>query len=146
MLVGVLQRAGGLVGDAERRLHRELPLTTQAVSQRLTLHEGHCVQELARPFTGVEHGQDIRVLKTGGRADLASKSLGLECRSQLCVQHLQRHLAVVLYVLCEVDRRHAATAKLALQDVPIAEGGRKCWRYASQAGRLCLRIESICRR
>jgi hypothetical protein len=46
------------------------------------------------------------MLKTRGRADLALEPLGSQGRGQLWVQHLQGHLAIVLYVLGEIDGGH----------------------------------------
>ncbi len=45
MLVGILQRVGYLPRDADRVFERELTLPVQPISQRLTLHERHDVEQ-----------------------------------------------------------------------------------------------------
>ena len=55
--------------------------------------------------------QDVRVLEIGGGLDLAQEPLGADHRGQLGAQDLDRDLAVVLEVLREVHRGHAALAR-----------------------------------
>jgi hypothetical protein len=65
--------------------------------------------------------QDVGMLETGDRLDLAQEPLGTDHRGKLGTQHLDRDLPVVLEVLGEVDRRHAALAQLALDRIAIGE-------------------------
>ena len=51
------------------------------------------------------------------------EALGAERGGQLGAQDLHRHLAVVLEVLGEVDRRHAALAELPFDAVAVGERG-----------------------
>ena len=60
-----------------------------------------------------------------GGLDLLHEALGAEHGGELGLQDLEGDLAVVLEVLGEVDRRHAALAELALDAVAIGEGGRE---------------------
>ena len=62
------------------------------------------------------------MLQPGGELDLALEALGAERGGELGMQHLERDRAVVLEVLGEVDRGHAAAAELALEAVAIGEG------------------------
>ena len=74
--------------------------------------------------------------EVGGGLDLAEEALGAERRRQLGPQHLDGDLAVVLEVLGEIDRGHAALAELALDAVAIAEGlGEAVRRRRSRRGR-----------
>ena len=57
--------------------------------------------------------------------DLGEEALGADHGGQLGPQHLDRDLAVVLEVLGEVHRGHAAGAELALDAVAVGEGGRE---------------------
>src|SRR5258708_32547986 len=57
--------------------------------------------------------------------DLGEEPVRAEHRAQLGPQHLERDLALVLEVLGEVDRRHAARAELALDAVAVAQSGRE---------------------
>jgi hypothetical protein len=47
---------------------------------------------------------------------------------ELGPQHLERDLAVVPHIMREVDRGHAALAKLALDAVAISQGGAESVR------------------
>ena len=58
-----------------------------------------------------------------GDPDLAGEPVGAEQRAELGPEHLDRHLAVVLEVVGQVDRGHAAAAELALEGVAAREGG-----------------------
>ncbi len=55
--------------------------------------------------------------------DLREESLGADHGGELGAQHLERDLAVVLQVVCEIHRGHAARAKLALETVTVGERG-----------------------
>ena len=65
--------------------------------------------------------QDVRVLEAGGDGDLAQEALGAERLAQLGVEHLERDRPVVLEVVDQVDRGHAAPAELALDFVAVVE-------------------------
>ena len=64
------------------------------------------------------------MLQVGGGLDLAQESLGADHGGELGAQHLDRDLAVVLEVVGEVDRGHAARAELALDAVAVGQGRR----------------------
>jgi hypothetical protein len=56
----VSSRFSGLIpGDAERVLHRQLPLSSQPVAQRLALDVGHGEPQLAGALARIEHGEDV---------------------------------------------------------------------------------------
>ena len=57
--------------------------------------------------------------------DLHHEALGAEHGGQFRLQHLDRDLAVVLQVLGEVHRGHAAGAELALDAVAVGESDRQ---------------------
>ena len=61
------------------------------------------------------------MLEPGGRANLAEEPLGAEAGGELGMKHLERDGAVVLQVAGEINRGHAAPAKLALQDIASAK-------------------------
>ena len=63
------------------------------------------------------------MLQVGGGLDLGEEALGADDGGELGPQHLDRDLAVVLEVVGEVDRGHAALAQLALKAVAVGEGG-----------------------
>ena len=54
--------------------------------------------------------------------DLAQEALGAERGGELGAEHLEGDLAVVLEVVGQVDRGHAAAPELALEHVAVAEG------------------------
>jgi hypothetical protein len=57
-----------------------------------------------------------------GELDLAEEAVGTEDGGQLGPKDLEGDRAVVLEVLGEIDRGHAAAAQLALERVAIGEG------------------------
>ena len=63
------------------------------------------------------------MLEVGGGLDLTEEPLGADDRGQFGPQHLEGHLAVVLQVLRQVHRGHAAGAELPLDAVAVGEGG-----------------------
>src|SRR3970282_1333180 len=68
------------------------------------------------------------------------KPLGCKHRRQLGLEDLERHLAVVLQVLGEVDRGHAALAKLAFNTVAIVERGLQAlggFRHSTKGADAC---------
>ena len=58
-----------------------------------------------------------------GGLDFPEEALGAECGGELGAENLDGHLAMVLEVLGEVDRGHAALAELALDAVAITQCG-----------------------
>jgi len=63
--------------------------------------------------------QNVRVLQVGGDFDFIQEPLGPDHRRQLRFHDLERHLAVVLGVVRQVDRGHAAFTELGLDDVAV---------------------------
>ena len=63
------------------------------------------------------------MLQARNRLDLAEESIRADHRGELRLEHLDRDLAIVLEVVREVDRRHAALAELSLDLVAVGEGG-----------------------
>jgi len=121
VLVGVVQRAGGLPADLEGHIHGKLPLAANPVAEALALDEGHGEPQPAGDLARVQHGEDVRVLQPGGEADLALESLRPQRRGQLGVEHLERHRPVVPKVLGQVNDGHAPAAELALDLVAIPQ-------------------------
>ena len=119
--VGVVQRRGDLGGDPDRVGHGELLLPVEPAPERLPLDEGHDVEEEAVGLARVEQRQDVRVLEVGGELDLGQEPLGADHGRELRAQQLERDLAVVLQVLREVHRRHAAGADLTFDPVAVGE-------------------------
>ena len=108
-----------------RLVDGELPLALEARAKRLAFDVRHHVVQQAVRLAGVEQRQQVRVLQVRRDLDLAQESLGAEHRGELRLEHLDRDVAVVLEVVREVDRRHAARAELALDAVAVGEGGRE---------------------
>ena len=62
-----------------------------------------------------------------GELDLAQEAVAAERLGEVGAQHLERDVAVVLEVVREVDRGHAAGAELALDAVAALEGGEQLY-------------------
>ena len=128
--MGIPQRLGDLVRHLEGVVERQLLLALHAVTERLPRDVGHDVvqQPPARvagrlDHAAVEEGEDVRMVELGGDGDLAEEPLGAERVGEFRVEDLDRHRAIVLEVVREVDGGHAALAELALDAVAVGEGG-----------------------
>ncbi len=77
-LVRVLERAGDLVGDAERLVDGELVLPVEPVPQALALDEGHHVVERPSRLPGRVDRHDVRVHQPGRELHLAHEALPSE--------------------------------------------------------------------
>jgi hypothetical protein len=117
-----------------------LLFTIEAIAQRLTLDmRHHIVQEIvcqpvrlsARP-PAVKQRQDIGVLQMGRGLDLGQKTLGADDRCQLRPQDLERHLAVVLDVVCQVHGSHTTSTELVLDGVAVGQGGGQAFERVGQ--------------
>src|ERR1019366_10763861 len=65
----------------------------------------------------------MRMTEFRGELDLAEKSVAAERLCELRFQDLECDVAIVLQVVREVDRRHAAGAELALDGVSAGKSG-----------------------
>ena len=122
MPVGVVQGVGHRHRDPHRLLDAELGLPVEFGSQGLAVDERHdVVEEDLTPypplpfaergsdrFAGIEQRQDMRMLQRGRGLDLHHEALGADHRGQLGLQDLEGDFAVVLEILGQVHRGHAA--------------------------------------
>jgi hypothetical protein len=77
-----------------------------------------------------QHGEDVRVLQPGGEADLPLEPFEAEGGGEAGVEHLERDRPVVLEIVRQVDRGHAAAADLPAQLVAAGERKTKALRVA----------------
>src|SRR6476469_5591943 len=109
-LMGVGQRVRELAGPADDVIHRLRSCAPEAIPQALTLDQRHREPEsgwrstrLAWYFAGIEHRQDVGVLKLCRETDLAQESLAAEARGELGAEHFERDRAVVPQIMGAVD-------------------------------------------
>src|SRR4030095_12767012 len=95
------------------------------VAQRLAFDEGHDVVRGAIHLAGIDEPEDVGMLQGGGGLDFPHKPVGSDDRRELRPENLYRYLPVVLEILGEIHRRHAALAQLPLDAVAVSEGCRK---------------------
>ena len=112
--VGVVERAGDLAGKLHRGIDGHLMLALEQLPERLPLHVGHDIEQETVGLPGIVQRQNVGVLQIGRDLYLAQEPLGPENGPQLRMQHLERHLTVVLFITRQVNRGHAAAAELAL--------------------------------
>jgi hypothetical protein len=93
----------------------------RALRAALALDVRHGEPELAGGVTGVVDREDVGMLEPGGGADLPEEPLRAQCGAELGVEDLEGDQAIVLEVVGEVDRSHAAPAELALDHIAVAE-------------------------
>ena len=127
--VRVIKGARDVACDPHCVLDGQLLLAREPLPQRLPLDVRHDVEE--EPRTGalpdvrprlarVVQRKDVGVVQPGGDLDLAQEALHAERGTELRVQDLDRHFPMVSEVFGDVDGRHAAPAKLALEPVTLA--------------------------
>ena len=121
LLVGHRERVGHVAQDPHRLRDRELALPRQLGAERLTLDEGHDVEEEVALAPGGQEGDDVRMLEPGGQPDFALEALDADGGGGLRREHLHHHLALDLHFLREEDAAHAAAPELAQDTVAGAD-------------------------
>jgi hypothetical protein len=123
MLPGLseVQGVGHCGGDPHRLVYRELLLRLESFPQGLPFHVRHHVVEEGIRLSRVVQRQDIRVLKVRRGLDLGQEALAADHRRELRLEDFEGDAAVVLQVLGQVDRGHAALAELTLDAVAALE-------------------------
>jgi len=122
--------------ETNRVVDRELLLAAQPVAQALPFDERHHIVGGAVDLAAIDQAQDVRMLQGGDGLDLAEEALGPDDRGQLWAHHLDRDFAIVLEVLGQVDRGHAALAELPLDAVAVGEGSLQSGHRLGHRGRL----------
>ncbi len=120
-VVGDLERARYRNRDPQRLVHRKLGLALDARAEGLALDVRHHVEEEAVRLTRIEERQDVGVLEVGRGLDLGQEALRAYDGREFGLENLDGDLAVVLEVLGQEDRGHAAFAELALNDVTVGQ-------------------------
>ena len=154
----VIECAGDFSCDAHRLGNRQLLHALQIRAQRLTRHQRHHVVQQSRrlPSPGfrlpsvcvriprIQQRKDVRMLKLGSRVNLGEEALAAQGRAEIGVQDLDRHIAVVLEVMSEIDRGHATRAEFALDAIAITESCREAFEDTTHGSvgvtRTCTRI------
>jgi len=73
--------------------------------------------------SGVENGDDVRVLERGGDLDLALEPLGVDAGGHVGREHLHHDPAAKGHVLRDEDAAHPRTAQLVDDAIRAAERG-----------------------
>ena len=100
-------------------IHRKLLLAVYPVPKALPFQIGHDIEQEAVGFPGIVERQDMRMIQVGGDLDLGQEPFGTDNRSQLRLQDLEGHLAVVLDVLGQVHGGHPALTQLTLDGIAV---------------------------
>ena len=109
--VGIVERSGDFTqhGERARNWQRSFPL--QPLAERLALDVGHHVIEQVAGRARVVQRQDVGMVKPGGGVDLPKEPLPADRGRDLGMHHLDRHAAVMLVILRQVDRSHPAATE-----------------------------------
>ena len=110
--------------------------------ERLALQQFHAEKGLALMLVDLVDGADVRMIKGGGGAGLALKTVQ-RCRigRKIRGQELEGNMPAELEVLSFIHHTHAATAKL-LQDSVMGNGCADHWmrKYSEEVYRKKLLI------
>ena len=123
--VRVVECVGGLTRQANRVLDRKLPFALEAMPQAFALDERHREPQPGSGLAGIQHAEQMRMLKTSGESDFLLEAIGAERRGDVGMQNLQRDRPVVSEVVREKNGREPAAADLMLEPVVRSERGRK---------------------
>lgn len=80
----------------------------ESVRQRLPRQVRHHVVHQPVGLARVVKREDVRVMEPRGDTDLVEEAFRADCGRDLGMQHLERHLTVVLELVREEDARHPA--------------------------------------
>ena len=131
MPVCITKRAGDFVCDAERVVDGELSLAVESCAKRFTFDVRHHVEKLAFNLSRIEQRENVWMLKSCSYMDLGQESLGAKHSCELRKENFYCDLASVAQIFGEIDSRHTALTKLALDTVPLGESGRQTISWAS---------------
>ncbi|HET7248257.1 MAG TPA: hypothetical protein VFI79_00310 [Gemmatimonadales bacterium] len=120
VVVRIIQRARGICCDSHRLIEGQLCDSVQPLTERLPVDVRHAEPEMSGGIARFQDRQDVGVLQSRGCRYLAAESVRAEGSCESWFENLDRNRAMVLMVLPEVHGRHAATADLALNRVPVA--------------------------
>ena len=118
-------RASATPRGAGRPRGPETLRAREALPERLALDVRHDVVEESVGIARVEQAEDVGVLEIGAVTSISRGTARPHDRGQLGAQHLDRDLAMMLQVLGEIDRGHAALAQLPLDAVAVGQSGRE---------------------
>ena len=121
VLVGITQGFGRIAGDPKRFVDGQLPFPGEPATKRLSFDKRHCEPEPLGGIAGVQNGQDVWMLKSGGDSNFAKKALRAECGGELRAQNLEGNRSVVAKIMREIHCGHTTAPELALEDVAVAE-------------------------
>src|SRR3989441_29011 len=123
--VRVGERVGHGPGDRQRLVVAGRSLARQVLAQRAPLDVRHDIIEEAARLTRVVQGEDVGVGEARGHLDLLQEPLDAEEGGQAREQHLERDVAPVLAVVCQVYRGHAAATEHLSQLITLGERSRE---------------------
>jgi hypothetical protein len=128
--VRVAQGVGDFAGDLECVIDGELLSRGRGGAEGLAVDERHDVEQQSHvvrrgsrlDHAAVEERQNVGVRQAGCGLDFRRKRSAPSAAASFGAEDLDGDLAVVLQILGEVDRGHAALAELALDSVSVGEG------------------------
>ena len=129
LAVCVGERVRHLGKDPHHLIDREFAPLGQSVPEGDPLHVRHHVVEEPVGLTGVEEGEDVRVLQPRGHLDLAEEAFAAERGGEVGTEDLHRHPAAMLDILGQVDGGHPPGAELTKDPVFGSEGGGQAFAH-----------------
>jgi hypothetical protein len=127
VLVREVERVRHFPRDLNGVVDGELLLAIQAVAQRLALDIRHDIEKKPVGLARIVERQDVRMFEAGGELDLAQEPLAADRGGQLGLEDLDRHRAVELSVLGQIDDGHSTTTQFPLDAVAVGEGGSEAF-------------------
>jgi hypothetical protein len=131
--VRVSERVGYFACDVERFTDRQWTFCLDLLLERWPFDVRHDVIRKAVYFTGVEHWKNVRMLKAGRDVNLSRETLAAYDAREIGSQNLESDPVFMAEVARQVYDRHASTAKLTLDLIPIVnDSSELVWRVGQE--------------
>ena len=131
----VVECTGDFAGNTHGVSNGQLTFAFQSRAQRLAGDQRHHVvqQPGRRPscssgrlrfivrLSRIQQRQNMRMLQSRRSADLAQEALGAQRRAEVGMQHLDGNVALMLEVVGQIHRGHAAGAEFTLDAISVGE-------------------------
>ncbi len=121
-LMRVGERRRDLAQQSHGLTQRELAVLGEPRAERLTLDERHREVRQTAGLAGGEQRHDVRVLEPRRERNLALETLDAHLPRHLGWEDFHHHVAAERLFGSDIDVRHSATAKLAVEGIRVAEG------------------------
>ena len=121
VLVCEHERPRHFAGDTNCIRDGQLLFANHQRVERFARHHRHREVQLPVRLTGIEHGEDVRVLQLRRDANLAPEPVGPDRRADLRVKQLERNGLAGRGIRGQIHHSHAASTEFTFDDVASSQ-------------------------